>query len=133
MRSQREDRRAGAPLFLRWVVSALAVGLFAVYLAIVPARIAYPFELEWMEGACVDHVRRVLAGQPLYVAPSLDFVPFVYPPLYFWLSAALARVTGIGFLPLRLVSSVSSLGCFALIFLMVRRQTRSAFRHSMAP
>jgi len=126
MRSQREDRRAGAPRLLRWVVLAIAVTFLAIYLAIALARIAYPFELEWMEGACVDHVRRVLAGQPLYVAPSLDFVPFVYPPLYFWLSAALAKLTGTGFLPLRLLSFVSSLGCFALIFLMVRRQTRSA-------
>jgi 4-amino-4-deoxy-L-arabinose transferase-like glycosyltransferase len=126
MRSQRDDGRAGAPRFLRWALLALALAFVATYLAIAPARIAYPFELEWMEGACVDHVRRVLAGQPLYVAPSVDFVPFVYPPLYFWLSAALAKLTGIGFLPLRLLSFVSSLGCFALIFLMVRKQTRSA-------
>jgi hypothetical protein len=127
MRAQRDARRAGAPPFLRWVVLGLAAVFLAVYLFIAPARIAYPFELEWMEGACVDHVRRVLAGQPLYVAPSLDFVPFVYPPLYSWLSAALTKLTGIGFLPLRVVSFASSLGCFALIFVMVRRQTRSAF------
>lgn len=127
MRPQPEDGRLAAPLFLRWAVLGLALAFLALYLAIAPARIGYPFELEWMEGACVDHVRRVLAGRPLYVVPSLDFVPFVYPPLYFWVSAVAAKLTGVGFLPLRLVSFLSSLGCFALIFLMVRRQTRSAF------
>ena len=43
-------------------------------------RLPHLFEIEWMEGSMVDHVRRVIDGQPLYVAPSLDFVPFIYPP-----------------------------------------------------
>ena len=121
MRPQPEDGRLAVPLFLRWAVFALALAFLALYFAIAPARIGYPFELEWMEGACVDHVRRVLAGRPLYVVPSLDFVPFVYPPLYFWVSAVAAKLIGVGFLPLRLVSFLSSLGCFAIIFPMVRR------------
>jgi len=126
MRAKREEPRERAPRVLRWVVLALAVGSLGVFLAVALARIGYPFELEWMEGACVDHIRRVLDGEPLYAAPSLEFVPFVYPPLYFWVSAAAAELTGIGFLPLRIVSFLSSLACFALIFLMVWRQTRSA-------
>ncbi|MFB3881490.1 MAG: glycosyltransferase family 39 protein [Armatimonadota bacterium] len=127
MRAKREEDRAAGPAALRWAVLALAGAFIALYLAIAPARMAYPYELEWMEGACVDHVQRVLEGKPLYVAPSLEFVPFVYPPFYFWVSAAAAKLIGVGFLPLRLVSLLSSLGCLALIFLMVRRQTRSAF------
>ncbi len=122
-RDSRLDPAAPLPLALLGV----ALASVALYLAIAPARISYPYELEWMEGACVDHVRRILAGQRLYVAPSLDFVPFLYPPLYFYLSAAVAKLTGVGFVPLRLLSFVSSLGCFAFIFLMVRRQTRSGY------
>jgi 4-amino-4-deoxy-L-arabinose transferase-like glycosyltransferase len=126
-RSATADRPRGTTLFLRQALLGLALAFVGIYLAIAPARIAYPFELEWMEGACVDHVRRILAGQQLYVSPSLDFVPFVYPPLYFYLSAAVTKLTGVGFLPLRLVSFGSSLGCFALIFFMVRRQARCSF------
>src|SRR5262249_5503661 len=42
---------------------------------------------------------------------------------YPWLSAAVATVTGIGFLPLRLVSFAASLGSFATIFVLVKRET----------
>jgi hypothetical protein len=52
-----------------------------VYIVIALMRDWYPFELEWLEGASVVHVQRVLDGRPLYVPPSLDFVPFIYPPL----------------------------------------------------
>ncbi len=96
-----------------------------VYLIIAVARLAYPFELEWMEGGSVLQVQRILQGQSLYVAPSLNFIPFIYTPLYFYVSALVAQVTGDGFFPLRLVSFLSSLGCFAFIFMMVRRRTAS--------
>jgi 4-amino-4-deoxy-L-arabinose transferase-like glycosyltransferase len=47
---------------------------------------------------------RVLQHQPLYVPPQIAFIPFEYPPLYFWVSALVAKIVGIGFFPLRLVS-----------------------------
>jgi hypothetical protein len=97
----------------------------AVYLFIALRSLWYRFELEWLEGGSVVHVQRILDGQPLYVAPSLDFVPFNYSPLYFYVSAMAARITGNGFLPLRLVSIASSIGCLVLIFLTVHRRTRS--------
>ena len=53
----------------------------AMYLVVAVVRIRYPFELQWMEGGSVDHVRRVLHGQSIYQAPSVDFVSFAYPPL----------------------------------------------------
>jgi 4-amino-4-deoxy-L-arabinose transferase-like glycosyltransferase len=80
-----------------------------------------------MEGACVDHVIRILSGEKLYVSPSLEFIPFMYTPLYFYLSAAVSKIIGVGFFPLRLVSFVSSLGSVLLIFLFVKRETGSAF------
>jgi len=95
-------------------------------------RIRYPFELEWIEGALVDHVRWLLTGHKLYVPPSLDFVPYFYTPLYFYLGAALSTMTGVGFVPLRLISFLSSLGCFAIIFLFVKRETASAFAGFLA-
>ena len=83
----------------------------AVYLYVALRQLGYPYELEWMEGGSVEIVGRVLHGQALYVAPSLHYVPYTYPPLYFWVSALVAKMTGLSFLPLRLVSFVSSLGC----------------------
>jgi 4-amino-4-deoxy-L-arabinose transferase-like glycosyltransferase len=112
---------------LRYLLLFLAVLFIVTYLLVALLRMGYPFELEWMEGASVDHVMRVISGEKLYVAPSLDFVPFIYTPLYFYVSALVSKVVGTGFFPLRLLSFLSSLGCFLIIFLWVRRETKSGF------
>jgi 4-amino-4-deoxy-L-arabinose transferase-like glycosyltransferase len=118
--------------FLRHAVAVGAAMYLLLYLVLAILRIPYPFELEWMEGGAVDHVRRILAGQPLYVQPSLEFVPYIYTPLYFYLSAALAKVIGVGFLPLRLLSLLASLGCFGTIYLLVRRESSSPWAGLLA-
>jgi hypothetical protein len=95
------------------------------YLGVALARIGYPFELEWLEGQSLEEVRRLLAGQPIYVAPSLGFVASNYTPLYFVLAAGSALVLGPGFMALRCVSFLSSLLCLGAIFVLVRHETRS--------
>jgi hypothetical protein len=97
------------------------------YVAVALLRLKYPFELEWMEGGMVGHVWRVLQGKPLYVAPSIDFVPYLYTPLYYYASALVAHATGIGFLPLRIVSVAASAGIAGLVFFLVHRQSRSLY------
>jgi hypothetical protein len=96
-----------------------------VYLAIALYRLPYPFELEWIEGGMLEHVRRVLAGEPLYVPPSLDFVPLLYPPLYYHVAAAVTRLVGVELAALRLVSISASLVCLALIFAITHRESGS--------
>jgi len=102
-------------------------GLVAVgaYLVIALSRLTYPFTVEWLEGNSLVEVHRILAGQPLYAAPTAGYVPDGYPPLYFAVSAAVASVLGVSYLPLRLVSLVSSLVCFALLGRLVQRETGS--------
>jgi hypothetical protein len=104
------------------MVAAAAVPVL-VYLWIALHRIDYPYELDWMEGGSVQMVSRVLAGHSLYAAPSLKFVGWTYPPLYWLVSAAVAKVTGIGFLPLRLVSLVSSLVAMGTLAKIVTSET----------
>lgn len=89
-------------------------------------RIGYPFELEWMEGGSLVQVARIVSGRPLYAAPSLEFVPYIYPPLYYYASAISASCFGVTFLSLRLVSAFAALGCFASIYRFVRRLGGSA-------
>jgi len=110
----------------RAVVVAAALFPLCVYLWVALHQLGYPFELEWLEGGSVEIVNRVVHGQGLYVAPTLHYTPYPYTPLYFWVSGLLAHVTGVSFLPLRLVSFVASLGCFGLLFSMVRRETGDA-------
>jgi Dolichyl-phosphate-mannose-protein mannosyltransferase len=108
-------------------LAAALAGLVAIcaYLFIALSRLTYPFALEWLEGNSLVEVHRILAGQPLYPAPTAGYVPDGYPPLYFAVSAAAARVLGVSYLPLRLVSLVSSLACFALLARLVQRETGS--------
>lgn len=110
---------------LRSLVIIASIAAVAVYLFVAFLRIRYPYELEWMEGGMVDHVARLMRGQPLYVRPSLDFTPFIYPPLFYYVSAGAAWIFGLGFFPLRFVSLVCSLGAFVLTAAIVRRETRS--------
>jgi len=106
---------------------ALGILFVVVYVVVALLRIGYPFELEWIEGSGVDHVQRILDGTHLYVRPSIEFTPFLYTPLYFYVSAAVAKLIGIGFVPLRLVSFAASLGSLAIIHNMVKRETGSLY------
>jgi hypothetical protein len=112
---------------LRFGLLAAAAAFLGMYVVVALLRMRYPFELEWMEGGVVDHVRWILSGRPLYGPPSLDFVPYMYTPLYFYLGALVSKVTGAGFAPLRGLSLAASLGCFAMLFLLIRRETGSGF------
>jgi len=102
---------------------ALALLYPIAFVAVAVLRMNFPYELEWMEGGALGHVQRILAGQPLYVEPSLEFTPFIYPPLYFHVASWFARVLGPDFMALRLVSFLSSLGAIGLIFAIVRGRT----------
>ena len=95
---------------------AAALGYAALYLSVSVQRIVYPFELEWMEGGSLEHLMRVLSGEPLYVTASIDFVPFPYPPFYYYLAALLAAFTGANFLTLRLISLVASIATALVVF-----------------
>lgn len=109
------------------VALSLGLGALAV-LAFVFAlcqRLPYPHELEWMEGAMVDHASRIANGLPLYCAPGPEHVPFLYAPLFFWIGGLVMALGGDGLLALRLVSALSSIGTALLIGHHVRRETRN--------
>ena len=113
------------------VLYTIAIILATIYLAIViyiiASRIDYKYHLEWMEGVSLVQVYRIIQGQSIYVSASLEFVPTIYPPLYFYLAALVATLTGIRFLPLRLVSVAATLGCMIVIYLAVKNKTNSTW------
>jgi hypothetical protein len=96
------------------------------------ARIRYPYELEWLEGAVLQSCSHLLRGLPLYPPPSLAYTPLNYPPLYFMLSAAAMLVMGEGFAAMRAVSLASALALFAMVFLFARRVTGRAWAGGLA-
>ena len=104
--------------------AALAL-LVLSFVGVVALRSRHPFELEWMEGGMLAHVGRVLRGQPVYAAPDLDFVSFLYPPLYYYAAAALSWLVGEGFGPLRALSIASAVASFGLLYRIVWRESHS--------
>jgi 4-amino-4-deoxy-L-arabinose transferase-like glycosyltransferase len=99
------------------------VGLASVvaYLVVVLQRIGYPYELTYFEGSTVEVAGRVAAGQPLYGPPTTEYTPWPYPPLYFWITGTLAKVTGVDLTTMRVVSVVASVVVLLFLVLIVRR------------
>ena len=110
-----------------WAAALAGAAPIAAYLVIALSRLTYPFPLEWLESNSLIEVHRIVTGHQLYPPPTIAYVPDGYPPLYFLVSAAVAKVTGVSYVPLRLVSLVSSLACFALLADLVRKETASAW------
>jgi hypothetical protein len=102
------------------IVRAVAFVALALHVVacvyVVGSRIAFPGQLEWMTGSVLDHVERVRAGLPIYTAPSATWIPYIYPPLYSWVGAAL----GGSALACRLVSVASALVEGALVVRVAR-------------
>ena len=119
---QRLSSRLTRLLRLALVLLSAFFALLFLYTAL--RRMRYPFELEWIESGILVSVRRITQGLPLYVKPSLDFVPFLYAPLYLYLAAALAKITGVSYATLRLISTLSTLGSLAVIAALVHYETR---------
>ena len=105
------------------LVLAGCLTYIAVFLAIAAVRVVYPFEVEWMEGGMLTHAARLREGLPIYAAPSADFVPFFYTPLYPTLLAWVSNLTGgLSFTLGRAVSVLFTLYTLGLLFWIGRRE-----------
>src|SRR5689334_3805892 len=117
-------------MIVRWIARLAVWGLALVgvasYLALGLRRLHYPLELDCIEGVMMDHVVRLAHGQSIFVAPSLDFVPLAYMPLFATVSSFLARVRTPAFWEPRLVSFGSSLLLMLLASGIVLAETRRA-------
>jgi hypothetical protein len=117
--------RQRVPRAARLAAALAGVAAVGAYLFVALSRLGYPFAVQPLEGNSLVEVHRILAGQSLYPAPTAGYVPDGYTPLYFYTAAAAARVLGVSYLPLRLISLLSSLACFALLARLVQRETGS--------
>ena len=94
--------------YLPWLVVALPaiyqLGLLATAIA---GRFGYPYDLEWMEGGLLHHAMRIREGQGIYVPPSIDFIPYLYTPLYPAVLALFGNAFGLTYQLGRAVSVLS--------------------------
>ena len=103
------------------LASIATLSILAALLFFITAlrRLYYPYELEELEGNMFLATLRVFRGQALYVRPSVNFIPYMYAPGYYYVTAALGHVMGMSMATLRMTSILSTLGTFAAIFLLV--------------
>jgi len=128
-----EDESAPQPVsaralgLLRAALMALSVLMVAAFLIAARKRLHFAFEFDWIEDGMVACVRHIRSGLPLYSAPTVAFTPYLYTPIYLYLAAVLAKWTGVSYVPLRLISIASTLGCFGAIYALVFSETRRHF------
>ncbi len=109
---------------MQWAAVGLSAFFVGLFLYVSLRRLFYPFELERIEASMMTSVWRLRHGYSLYGPPSLEWAPFLYAPLFFWVAAAFSKVLGVGYAALRAVSIVSTLGSFGVIYAMVWKETR---------
>ncbi|HEY4241027.1 MAG TPA: hypothetical protein VGM88_14490 [Kofleriaceae bacterium] len=94
-----------------WILVALPALYQVVLLAIaIAGRAGYPYDLEWMEGGMLHHALRIRTGQGIYGPPSIDFIPYLYTPLYPTLLALFSNAFGLTYTLGRALSIASLLG-----------------------
>lgn len=99
---------------------ALSAWVFVLLGRLFVARLDYPLDLEWMEGGVLTHALRLVRGEPLYAPPSVDFVSFLYTPLYPAVLAALSKVFGLSYALGRSVSVLAFSGALLVLVAAVR-------------
>ncbi len=125
--------RPGPEAMARWtprlfwlLLLVPAVVQLALLATAIAGRLRYPYDLEWMEGGLLHHALRLQQGLPIYAAPSIDFIPYLYTPLYPALLALLGKPLGLGYALGRAVSAASLVGLAATAALQLGRRDGGA-------
>jgi hypothetical protein len=109
-----------------WLLCALpALGQLWLLASCVARRVAYPYDLEWMEGGMLHHAARMADGSGIYVEPSVDFIPYLYTPLYPSLLALGEPIVGINYVAARAWSVLALLAIAALAWWALARRAPS--------
>jgi hypothetical protein len=90
-------------------------------------RIAYPYDLEWMEGGMLHHALRLQSGDGIYNEPSVVFIPYLYTPLYPALLATLGEMFGLTYTLGRAISVLSLVGIGVVAYVSI---CAPRFRHA---
>ena len=102
-------------------LSVPAILQLATFTKIVLSRVAYPMDIEWLEGGELYQAYRWIHGLPVYGPPEQGYLPFLHPPAHFMLLGLLGRIVGIDYAMGRLVS----IAFFALACAFVAREVGS--------
>jgi len=117
---------------LRVVLRIAGFGWALLLLVVFATRIAFPLELEWMEGGLLHQAIRFQHGAAMYGPPSVDFVPFLYPPLYSIVLATIGSIFGVNLVVGRAISIASSIAIGAALVRAVGREGKPRAHQAVA-
>ena len=104
-------------LFL-FLAAAGSLVIICIYFCNWFASLSWPYSINF-EGTMLFAAQALAAGANIYANTSLNHEPLlvtIYPPLYLLLAAALVKVFGVHYLPLRVANMVLSVGTGGLLF-----------------
>lgn len=104
------------------VVVAAAVFASMFFITALP-RLAYPYDLDFIEDGMFMQAQQVARGLPVYAAPNADFNPEVYMPLFFWMGGLLFKLGGPSLPLLRSISLASTVVTTVVIYLVAWRES----------
>jgi hypothetical protein len=102
------------------------LGFPFLLLSLWKVAVSVPFQLDYGEAEVLHSALRLARGESIYpVMGSYPYINTPYPPLYIALCAAALRLTGVSFLPGRLISLAAGGATLILAAAIVWRETRS--------
>lgn len=107
----------------KYLLIAISLYYIIVLFYLIAKRIAYPFELEWLEGDMLLTAIRVMEGKAIYAAPGYEYVSGIYPPVYYFAVASFFKVFEPGFFVIRSVSVLGLIGVLSIVFAVINRET----------
>jgi hypothetical protein len=88
-------------------IAASALYQIALLVTAITGRVGYPYDLEWMEGGMLHHAQRIRMGEGIYIPPSVEFIPYLYTPLYPTMLALLGGAFGLSYTLGRAISVIA--------------------------
>src|SRR6266496_2688153 len=76
-------------------------------------------------GPMYEEVYRLLKGQPIYSAPTINYVSLAYNPFFILISAFLAKLLGLSVSGVRLTAILGTLGAGIIIYLALFKETQN--------
>ena len=120
-----DEQNSNAMRLETWVSALVFSVVLGYWLYTVLHRLNYPYDLEWMEGGMLIHAWRIQQDLGIYVEPSSDFIPYIYPPLYPTILAWMSELWSLDYWMGRGVSIVGSLLATSAVIVGVRNEVKT--------
>ena len=92
-----------------------ALWQLSLLLRLFASRVAYPWDVEWLEGAALYQGHRAMEGEVTYGPPKQGYLPLFHPPGYPALLGLLGKVVRLDYPMARALSMLFFLGAAGLV------------------